>query len=68
MACSGATSDFQPLRDALAVQAALHGCYAGFPGRMLDVSLLLPDPIAFFGLRHHGMLFKGCTTMQSSDS
>lgn len=50
MACCGAIRDFEPLRNTLAVQAALRGCYAGFPGRLLDVCLLLwfhlvSDPI-----------------------
>jgi len=39
MACSGATKDFEPLRNSLAIQAALRGCFAGFQGRLLDVSL-----------------------------
>ena len=38
MALPSATRDFRPLRDAIAVQAALAGCYAGFQGRWLDVS------------------------------
>ena len=41
MALPGATRDFHPLRDAIAVQAALAGCYAGFQGRWLDVNHLL---------------------------
>ena len=38
MALPSATRDFHPLRDAIAVQAALAGCFAGFQGRWLDVS------------------------------
>ena len=38
MACAGTTKDFEPLRNTLAVQAAQRGCFAGFPGRLLDVS------------------------------
>lgn len=41
MACPGATKDFETLRNTLAVQAALQGCFAGFQGRLLDVSLPL---------------------------
>ncbi|CAK0782952.1 hypothetical protein CVIRNUC_006147 [Coccomyxa viridis] len=37
MALPSATRDFHPLRDAIAVQAALAGCFAGFQGRWLDV-------------------------------
>ena len=42
MALPSATRDFHPLRDAIAVQAALAGCFAGFQGRWLDVSLHPP--------------------------
>lgn len=45
MALPSATRDFHPLRDAIAVQAALAGCFAGFQGRWLDVSHPLACPI-----------------------
>ena len=37
MASSGTAKDFETLRNTLAVQAALRGCFAGFQGRLLDV-------------------------------
>ena len=52
MALPSATRDFHPLRDAIAVQAALAGCFAGFQGRWLDVSHPPTIPT-------HCMLFRG---------